>query len=214
MTTTISTKLESFSTNRLLQVVCFLYAVVWVIYAINPAWRPQWWLDNYLVFGCVALLMLSYKKYPLSDLSYILLAIFLSLHSYGANYGYSSTPIGFWLHDIFHHVRANPYDRYVHFLFGFLFSYPLQEVLVRYTRISSFWCYVFPVEFILSYSAFYEIIEAATAWTLPPDQYDPFIGLQGDIWDGYRDMSCALGGALLTMLLLALWRLVRKHSLR
>jgi uncharacterized membrane protein YjdF len=56
---------------------------------------------------------------------------------------------------------------------------------------------ILPSEFILSYSAFYELIEAIIAWTFPPGKYDAFVGLQGDIWDGYRDMFLAFTGSLL-----------------
>jgi uncharacterized membrane protein YjdF len=50
----------------------------------------------------------------------------------------------------------------------------------------------------LSLSAVYEIIEAVVAWTLPPEQYNPFIGLQGDMWDGFKDMLLALTGVSFT----------------
>ena len=211
MTTALSKTLVPFKSNRVVQVIAALYFAVWIICAINPSWRPQWLLDNYLVFASVAALIFTHRKYPLSDLSFLLIAIFLALHAYGSNYGYSSAPAGFWLQDVFNSSRPNPYDRLVHFLFGFLIAYPVHEVLLRYTASTKFWRYVLPAEFILSYSAVYEIIEAAVAWILPPEQYDPFVGLQGDVWDGFYDMSCALGGAVVMMVLLALWR-VRNQS--
>ncbi len=192
---------QPFRENYFLWILSVGYAALWSALAIAPAYRPQWLLENYLVFAFVAALVLAYKRFPLSNFSYALLAIFLTLHAVGAHYGYSSVPWGFWLHDLLKCARANPFDRVVHFFFGFLFAYPLHEVLTRYTSVRSGWRYVLPIEFILSYSAAYEIIEAATAWTLPEAVYDPFVGLQGDIWDGYRDMLLAATGALSAMVL-------------
>ncbi|HRE56999.1 MAG TPA: DUF2238 domain-containing protein [Candidatus Kapabacteria bacterium] len=202
-----------FKNNTFLVFLCSFYALFWTYYAFNPVWRPQWWLDNYLVFAVVGVLILSYNKYRLSNFSYACLTIFLCFHAVGANMSYSNVPLGYWVSQQFHFSRPNVFDRIVHFLFGVLFAYPIHEVLRRYTSLSRIWCYILPVEFIISYSAIYEIIEAATAWTLPPEEYDPFIGLQGDIWDGYRDMALAAMGALFTMISLAIAKQVRKRKM-
>lgn len=203
--------LESgFLKNKTLIILCLLYAVFWGYYAINPVWRPQWWLDNYLVFAIIAFLIGTYKKYPLSNTSYLFITVFMCFHAVGANQSYSNVSLGYWLSQQFGFQRPNVYDRLVHFLFGVLFSYPIHEFLRRYTSFKTMWWYILPVEFIISYSAIYEIIEAATAWTLPPEEYDPFVGLQGDIWDGYRDMALASIGALLTMLILIITSLTKK----
>lgn len=210
LTSTFTSLRGTFRENPFQIVLALLYLVFWIYYAINPVWRPQWWLDNYLVFAIVAFLIISYRKYPLSDVSYLLIAIFMCFHAVGANMSYSNVPLGYWMSHTFGFERPNVYDRLVHFLFGFLLLYPLHEMFRRYSRFMPVWWYVLPVDFILSYSAVYEIIEAATAWTLPPEQYDPFVGLQGDIWDGYRDMTCALCGALLASLLIAATAAMKK----
>lgn len=207
-TTAIDPLVPRFADCRIQQLMAFMYGVFWLYLAVDPTYRPQWLLENYLVFAFVTLLVFTYRKYPLSDLSYLMLTIFFSFHAVGAHYGYSSTPLGFWMHDVFQFVRPNPYDRLVHFLFGLLFAYPIHEVLTRYSPIRSVWLYVLPVDFILSYSAGYELIEATTAWTMPAEQYDPFVGLQGDIWDGFRDMGLALLGGTAAMLFLTILRVV------
>lgn len=174
-----------------------IYFIVWIALAIKPLYRPQWLLENYLVFLLWGVLSVSFMKYRLSALSYNLIFLFLTLHSFGAHYGYTSVPFGFWLSKYFVSDRANSYDRLVHFLFGLLLTYPLFELLKRCTKLSYAWALLLPSEFILSYSAIYELIEAATAWTLPAKDYDPFVGLQGDIWDGYKDMLLAFSGSLI-----------------
>lgn len=209
MTTPFSPFLTPFRRNPFLQTVLALYLTVWVITAIHPVWRPQWLLDNILVILVFAVLGVIWKRHPLSDLSCLLLGVFLALHAFGSHYGYSNIPIGYWISSTFGFARPNTYDRVVHFLFGALLIVPLHEILRRYSSFHPRWWYLFPVEFILSFSAAYEIIEASTAWSLPPEQYDPFVGLQGDIWDGYRDMACAVSGAILGMVILYIMAQVR-----
>lgn len=212
MTTATSATLQTLKKNPFLAVISAIYALVWIWFAIDPAWRPQWLLDNIMVVVFVGGLVLTYRRYPVSDLSYLLIAIFMCLHAVGANMGYSSVPLGAWMSETFGFARPNVYDRLVHFLFGLLLVYPLHEVLRRYSHLQGKWLIILPVDFILSYSAAYELIEAATAWTMPPEDYDPFVGLQGDIWDGYRDMLCAVSGACITMTSLAVKRRLISRS--
>lgn len=193
----VNKELENPIKNKYVVTGMSLYILVWIITAINPVYRPEWLLENYIVFLTWGLIALSFYKYRLSALSYNLLFVYLSLHCVGAHYGYSDVPFGFWMSKYFGFERANTYDRLVHFLFGFLLCHPLREILKRYSNLSNVWLIILPAEFILSYSAAYELFEAIIAWTMPAKSYDPFVGLQGDIWDGYRDMLLAFVGALI-----------------
>lgn len=208
--TTVNSQLSAgFRSNKFQQILLLVYLIVWIIYAISPAYRPQWWLENYLVFAFFLVLIFTYKTYKLSDLSYLFITIFLLLHVIGSHHGYSSVPIGFTLRDTFGLIR-NPYDRIVHFLFGFLFAYPIYEMLKRYSSQKGKWLYILPINFIISLSTVYEILEAVVAWTYPPEQYDPFVGLQGDIWDGYKDMLLvSTGGIICTTII---WLFQRSKS--
>jgi putative membrane protein len=197
MTRATSNLLPGFKYKKFQQILLVLYTLVWTYYAFDPLYRPEWLLENSLVFLFLPLLFVTYKKYQLSDLSYLMLTIFMLFHVVGSHYGYSDVPIGFKLKEMFGLFR-NPYDRIVHFSYGLLFAYPIYELLLRYAKFKGAWLYFLPISFILSLSAVYEIIEAVVAWTLPPEQYNPFIGLQGDIWDGFKDMLLALAGVSFT----------------
>lgn len=199
----------AFRNKTFQQILIAVFILFWAVFAISPAYRPEWWLENYLVFAFILFLVLSYKELQLSDLSYLLITFFLLLHTVGAHYGYSSVPIGFAIKDAFGLMR-NPYDRIVHFLFGFLFAYPIYEILKRYTSQKGVWLFILPINFIISLAAIYEIIEAIVAWTFPPEQYNPFIGLQGDIWDGYKDMLLVSIGGLVGVLLIRFTKNSRK----
>jgi putative membrane protein len=210
ISTASSTLQPDFRSKKFQQVLLLIFLIFWIAFAISPVYRPEWWLENYLVFAFILFLVLSYNKLQLSDLSYLLITIFLLLHNIGAHYGYSSVPIGFVIRDTFDLVR-NPYDRIVHFLFGFLFAYPIYELLKRYSKQRGIWLYILLINFIISLSAMYEIIEAVVAWTFPPEQYDPFVGLQGDIWDGYKDMLLVSTGGMISTSIIWLTEKLRKN---
>ncbi len=210
LTTVNSQQSAGFRSNKFQQVLLLVYLIVWIIYAISPTYRPQWWLENYLVFAFFLVLISTYKKYQLSDLSYLFITIFLLLHVVGSHYGYSSVPVGLTFRDIFGLAR-NPYDRIVHFLFGFLFAYPIYEMLKRYSSQKGKWLYILPINFIISLIAVYEILEAVVAWTYPPEQYDPFVGLQGDIWDGYKDMLLVSSGGMISTSIIWFAKKLRKN---
>jgi len=210
MTTANTSLSPGFRNKKFQQILLTVFVIFWTVFAISPLYRPEWWLENYLLFAFILFLVLSYNKLQLSDLSYLLITIFLLLHTVGAHYGYSSVPIGFAIKDAFSLMR-NPYDRIVHFLFGFLFAYPIYELLKRYSNQKDVWLYILPINFIISLSAIYEIIEAIVAWTFPPEQYNPFIGLQGDIWDGYKDMLLVTTGAIISTLIIWFSEKLRKN---
>ncbi len=211
MTTANSELKSGFRNKRFQQILLVMYVVIWFYFAIDPLYRPEWLLENYLVFAFLTLLILTYKKKSLSDLSYLFLTIFMILHAVGAHYGYSDVPIGFTIKEIFGFAR-NPYDRIVHFSYGLLFAYPIYEVLLRYAKFKDAWLYILPVTFVLSLSSVYEIIEAIVAWTLPPEQYNPFIGLQGDMWDGFKDMLMAFTGVSITVSIIFISKLFSRSS--
>ena len=211
MTTATSELKPGFNNKRFQQTLLVVYAVIWIYLAIDPLYRPEWLLENLLVFALLPLLFFTYKEKSLSDLSYLLLTIFMILHAVGSHYGYSDVPIGFTIKEIFGFTR-NPYDRIVHFSYGFLFAYPIYEALLRYAKFKSAWLYILPVTFVVSLSSVYEIIEAIVAWTLPPEKYNPFIGLQGDMWDGFKDMLMALTGVTITVSIILISKLLFRSS--
>lgn len=194
-----------FRENRFLQALCAAYALVWAVTAIHPLYPGDWLLENLLVFLAVGGLAWNYRHFPLSDLSYLLIGLFLALHAVGAHYTYSNVPLGFWMKDQWGLAR-NPFDRIVHFAFGLLLAYPVREVFMRVAKTRGFWNYYLPLDVVLAASALYEIIESTTARLSAPELGDAFLGTQGDIWDAQKDMTAAAVGALLTMVVVALAR--------
>jgi len=208
ISTSTSHKMVGFSKNRLLLVLAAWYAAVWVITAVAPLDRHDWFLENLLVIAALAILIGTYRLFPLSDLSYVLITAFMTLHAIGAHYTYSEVPFGFWLRDSLGFAR-NPFDRIVHFSFGLLMAYPIREVFLRVANARGFWAYYLPLDVTLAFSALYEIMEMVVATMVAPGTGDAWLGTQGDIWDPQKDMGLAALGALLCMVITALIRKLR-----
>jgi putative membrane protein len=184
--------------------------VFWIITAINPLYPQDWLIENLLVFLYGGLLVFTYRRFQFSNISYALFTLFLSLHLLGAHYTYSETPFGFWLQAMFDFER-NHYDRIVHFSFGLLLAYPMREILLRLSGVSKAWSYFLAVNCILAFSAFYELLEAATATIVSPELGTAYLGTQGDEWDAQKDAFLALMGAIVAML--ATWNRARGRAL-
>lgn len=206
MLTTATMRVRAdFNGNVLLKSLLVLYVIVWIIAAINPIYRSDWVLENILVVVFLPILIFTYRLFPLSDLSYILIALFMILHAVGAHYTYAEVPLGYWMKDVFH-LSRNHFDRIVHFSFGLLMAYPIREVFLRVASARGFWAYYLPLDVTLAFSAVYEIIEMIVAKIVSSGAGDAYLGTQGDVWDAQMDMSSAAVGAVVCMTMTAVLR--------
>ena len=206
MLTTATMRVRAnFSDNTLLKLMLGSYVIVWIMTSINPSYRTDWVLENVLVVLFLPILFVTYRSFPLSDVSYVLITLFMMLHAVGAHYTYAEVPLGYWLKDAFQLTR-NHFDRIVHFSFGLLMAYPIREVFLRLVNTRGFWAYYFPLDVTLAFSALYEIIEMVTAKVVDPKAGDAYLGTQGDPFDAVMDMSCAFCGAIICMLLTGMFR--------
>ena len=191
-----------FAGNRVLHILVAVYGVVWLATAYAPFNRFDWFLENLLVFAFVGLLAATYRVFPLSDLSYLLIMVFLSLHAVGAHYTYSESPMGVWLQEAWD-LERNHYDRLVHFVFGLLFCYPLRETILRGTGTSGPWCYTLSLASVMSLSSLYEILEWVVAEIVDPEAAFAFLGTQGDVFDAQKDSVLAATGAIIGLTVVA-----------
>ena len=186
--------------------------VAWSAFlAIRPYNRSDWALENALVVVAVILIAATYRKAPLSRVSYTLIFLFLCLHEVGAHYTYAVTPydewfqrwLGFSLNGLFG-LQRNHFDRLAHFLFGLMLAYPVRELFIRVTDTKGFWSYFLPLVFMIALSAIYELLEWTAALVFGGDLGIAFLGTQGDEWDAHKDMALAILGAALAISLTAL----------
>lgn len=180
------------------------YLLLWIILAIAPVDRRDWFLENILAILLVGILLATYRTFPFSGRSYILITLFLTLHAIGAHYTYAQVPLGDWMKAALD-LERNHFDRVAHFLFGLLMAYPVRELYMRVARLQGSWAYALPVITVLALSGFFEIIETWVAQIVSPELGDAYLGTQGDIWDAQRDMTAALSGASICMAHTAVW---------
>lgn len=195
-----------------LLLLAMLFFLEWTILAIDPYHRQDWLLENILVFALVTFLFFSHKKLSISRTSYALIIIFLMLHALGAHYTYSKVPYDAWFKSITGKSlnvllgwERNQYDRIIHFIYGLLLAYPIKELYANVIKAKGFWHYFLPMSFIMSLSTLYELIEWGAAEILGGDLGITYVGAQGDVWDGQKDVALASLGALITMLLSFVW---------
>jgi len=202
VTTAATVSYLRFRDNRLLHILCLAMVAVIIITGYRPEKVFDWWLENAAALTFIAILGSTYRRLPLSDLSYVLIFVYLSMHEWGAEYKYSDVPLGEWMKPWLGTTR-NHYDRVMHLSYGLLLAYPMQEWFMRVVGVTSRWRYLLPVESTLAFSACYEMLEAFAASVLTPERGEEFVGMQGDIWDSQKDMFMAGLGAVTAMILIA-----------
>jgi putative membrane protein len=158
----------------------------------------DWILENVLTVPFALLILVTHKWFRLSNVSYGLIFAYMVLHIIGTHYTYSEVPFGFWLQGLLG-LGRNHYDRIVHLSFGLLMAYPMREIAVRIGEVRGFWGLYVPVEFVLAFSAIYEILEWLIAVIFGGDLGVAYLGTQGDEWDAIKDMALAGAGAVIAM---------------
>jgi len=192
--------------DRYLAALAVVFAIEWLVLAIEPLDRKDWALENALVVVAIAVLMLTYRRLRFSRLSYTLIFVFLCLHEIGAHYTYSEVPYDRWFAAVTDQtlnellgLERNHFDRLVHFLYGLLLAYPIREVFLRVADVRGFWGYFLPLDLTASTSMIFELFEWVAAESVGGDLGMAYLGTQGDVWDAHKDMALASFGALVAM---------------
>jgi putative membrane protein len=142
------------------------------------------------------------KRFPLTTLSCVLLAVHACILMVGGKYTYAEVPVGFWVQEVMGWTRNN-YDRLGHFAQGFVPAIVAREILLRTSPLKRGKWLAFLVFCIcLAISATYELIEWGTAVSTGTAA-DAFLGTQGDPWDTQEDMAMAAIGAVSALLTLS-----------
>ncbi len=207
--------------QRYLMILAGLYLVLWAALAIEPRHRDDWLLENALVLAFAIGMWAAHKRFVFSRISYTLIFLFMCLHAVGSHYTYAEVPYDEWWRSLtgerFNEIfgwQRNHFDRLVHFCYGLLLAYPLREVFLRVADARGFWGYFLPLDFTLSTSALYELVEWGAAEVFGGELGAAYLGTQGDVWDAHKDMGLAAIGALLALLITAAlnWRLQRDFA--
>lgn len=184
----------------------FLLVVVVIVFlwsAYKPAAYPTWLLEVSPAVVPLIFIIFLYKKFPLTTLSYTIIAFVTILMFIGGHYIYSKVPLFNWLKDSLDFER-NHYDRFGHFMKG-LIAIVIREILIRKTPlIKGTWLTGIVLSISLAIASLYEIVEWLVSKINKGGKASKdFLGTQGDIWDTHWDMSLTLLGSILALLFLS-----------
>ena len=179
-------------------------ALALTVSAIRPADGPTWAMETAPIFIAAPVLIATHRRFPLSHLLCVLIALHALVLMVGGHYTYARVPLGSWAQQAFHLAR-NHFDRLGHFAQGFIPAIAVRELLLRLTPLGrGGWLFTLVCAVCLAISACYEFVEWWTALLLGSGA-DEFLATQGDVWDTQWDMFMALLGAVLAQLVLARW---------
>ncbi|MCU8200968.1 DUF2238 domain-containing protein [Vibrio vulnificus] len=184
-----------------LQLLTLGYAVIFVFSAVSPTSHAVWIAEIIPAVAILATIIWLSRRFTFSRTAYLLMFVWLCLHTIGAKYTFAEVPFD-WFNQLIGSERNN-YDRLAHFSIG-LYAYPIAEYLVKQHKQSFTFASLFALFAIMSLAAAYEIIEWWYAALAGGDEGIAFLGSQGDIWDAQKDMLCDTLGALTSLMLLRL----------
>jgi len=178
-------------------VMCF-----WVWSGIEPHdTYLTWFLETLPFMIALPIMLLTYKRFPLTHLTYTIIAIHAMILMLGGHYSYAKVPLGFWMEDWFGWTRNN-YDKIGHFMQGFGPAVYTREIIARTSPLKrGKWLGFISIAVPLAFSALYEIFEWLASLSDPTDT-EAFLGTQGYIWDTQSDMFWCLIGSIVALILL------------
>ena len=183
-------------------VLLVAYLIIFTMGAFTPYARDVWFAESATVWVVlIPIIIMYFKGVRFSNTAYILMSVFIFMHTIGAHYTFTRVPFD-WFNDFFGFER-NMYDRVAHFSVGF-YALPIYEYMQSRAVIASKWVSgMFALFAIISVAAVYELFEWQYAMFADPAAGLEVLGSQGDIWDAQKDMLADTLGALMILIYIA-----------
>ena len=199
-------KSEKVTRNHSLKIVWLtLFFAVLLWSGIAPKDYFTWSLEVAPSIIGLMVLIASYRKFPLSKLTYGLILLHCIVLMIGGHYTYAEVPLFDTFAEWFGWGR-NHYDKLGHFVQGFVPAAIARELLLRLKVVKNErWLVLFVVSFCLAFSALYELIEWWAALAVGEDA-EAFLGTQGYVWDTQSDMFLALIGSAVFLIFFRKWQ--------
>lgn len=179
-------------------ILLIIFILASIISAIKPTDYSTWFYEYTPAFIGVIILIVTYRKFRFTDFVYVLILILTITILIGAHYKYSNMPLFNYIRDVYR-LKRNYYDRYGHFMQGFIPAFIIREILIRKFQIKKqLLLSILVVCICMAISGIYEIIEGASCLIYKRSPED-FLEYQGDELDTQWDMFCALIGAILAV---------------
>ncbi len=175
---------------------------VFIWSAIEPKDRLTWLLEVFPVIIALPVLAVTYNKFRLTPLVYVLILLHCLVLLVGGHYTYAEVPLFNDMKTWFGFERNN-FDKLGHLMQGLVPAMIARELVIRLDIVRGiYWRNFFIMCFVLALSAFYELLEWWVA-LLSQEAAEAFLGMQGYEWDTQSDMGYALMGAVAALLLLS-----------
>ena len=192
--------IENTSKTPRVALACFAATLIVLVWSgIGPKERGTWFLEVLPVLIALPLVLLTWKRFPLTTLLTVVITLHAIVLMVGGKYTYAEMPLFNWIRDEFH-LSRNHYDRLGHFMQGFAPALLIRELLLRTSTLKAGkWLATIIIFCCLGVSAIYELLEWAAAVALGAGA-DAFLATQGDVWDTQKDMLMAGIGAVVAVL--------------
>jgi len=115
-----------------LTLLCILTAACIATVINSPAGRLSWLLEVGPELAGIVVLIVLYRRFPMSYMVYFCIFFHMFILIYGGYYTYSKTPLGNWAKEAFG-LSRNHYDRIGHIALGVFPSFIIREILLRRT---------------------------------------------------------------------------------
>jgi len=179
-----------------------LFVIGFVLSGIQPHDYFTWILEVFPGIVALLVLMLTFKKFRFTYLTYFFILVHCYILFVGGHYTYAQVPLFEWVKETFHQSRNN-YDKVGHFAQGFIPAMVMRELFVRLEIVKrGIWLPFLTVCVCMTISAVYELFEWLVA-VLSGQSSEAFLGTQGDVWDTQSDMLFALTGAICMVLFIS-----------
>ena len=181
--------------RQILWFAAIILILLLILSGLDPFDRATWLMEVLPVLIVLPILLMTYQKFPLTNLLYTLIFFHAIVLMVGGAYTYARVPFGFEMAQWFG-LDRNPYDKIGHFMQGFVPAIAAREILIRNRILAKGKMLSFIVIcIVLAISATYELIEWAVALVLGQGA-EEFLGTQGYEWDTQSDMLYATIGAI------------------
>lgn len=188
------------SMNKILWILTFFTVLLWS--ALAPKDYFTWFLEVVPALIGGIFLLATYKTFKLTPILYFFILLHCIVLMVGGHYTYAEVPLFDTIKDIFGSERNN-YDKVGHFFQGFVPALLAREILIRKQIVNgNKWLIYIILAIILSFSAFYELVEWWVALA-SGEGAEAFLGTQGYVWDTQSDMGFALLGGVIALLSLS-----------
>lgn len=186
------------------------------LFCINPVYPNEIVLQHIATIIIIGFLVYITIKNNISNNGFLCLILMLAIHIIGARWSYSNTPYDKWIQSLFGFsindyfgFKRNHYDRFVHFMYGFLMIIPIGEIYNKWIDLPKRFSNHVAFLFVLASSLIYELIEWMIAVFMSPAYAEAYNGQQGDFWDAQKDMALAMLGAIVMIVIV---RFINKNE--